>query len=98
MPSKQPKKALTLPMRVRDIPVSTSRANSFEMTVTVVSTGLFGDVNGDGFVNITDVTALIEVISGRNPETVVCDLDANGIVNISDVTVLLNYLSTISDT
>lgn len=53
---------------------------------------LRGDVNGDGAVNIGDVTALIDILlSGATaPETADCDLDGN--VNIADVTALIDYL------
>ena len=55
-------------------------------------TGLRGDVDGDGNVNIGDVTALIDILlSGATaPDTADCDLDNN--VNIGDVTALIDYL------
>ena len=54
-----------------------------------------GDVNGDGNVNINDVTALVNYLlsgnaSGINLEAANCNGD-NG-VNISDVTTLINFL------
>ena len=51
-----------------------------------------GDVNGDGSVNIADVTALIDLLlSGGivNPES---DSNDDGIVNIADVTTLIDFL------
>ncbi|MBQ9576260.1 MAG: SUMF1/EgtB/PvdO family nonheme iron enzyme [Muribaculaceae bacterium] len=53
-----------------------------------------GDVNDDGRVNISDVTALINGLLGgqiddSNP---VMDVNADGHVNISDVTALINHL------
>jgi surface protein len=52
-----------------------------------------GDVNGDGSVNISDVTALIDLLLGggtiSNPAA---DCNQDGIVNISDVTVLIDYV------
>ena len=55
--------------------------------------GLRGDVNGDGIVNISDVTALIDLLLAdgtiSNP---VADCNQDGIVNISDVTALIDYL------
>ena len=52
-----------------------------------------GDVNGDGNVEISDVTALIDLLLGggtiSNP---VADCNQDGSVNISDVTALINYL------
>ena len=54
---------------------------------------LRGDVNGDGSVNIADVTALIDLLLGgstiSNP---VADCNLDGTVNIADVTALIDYL------
>jgi formylglycine-generating enzyme required for sulfatase activity len=54
-----------------------------------------GDVNSDGYVNISDVTALIDYLLSGNPSGVNlieadCNNDNN--VNISDVTTLIDYL------
>ena len=51
-----------------------------------------GDVNGDGSVNISDVTTLIDILlSGETaPQTADCNQDSN--INISDVTALIDYL------
>jgi len=54
-----------------------------------------GDVDGDGSVNISDVTALIDYLlsgnaSGINVSAADCDQDNS--VNISDVTSLIDYL------
>ncbi|MBR6947651.1 MAG: BspA family leucine-rich repeat surface protein, partial [Muribaculaceae bacterium] len=56
---------------------------------------LRGDVNGDGSVNISDVTALIDYLlsgnaSGINLSGADCNQDSS--VNISDVTALIDYL------
>ncbi len=56
---------------------------------------LRGDVNDDGFVNISDVTALIDYLlssdaTGVNVGAADCNVDGN--VNISDVTALIDYL------
>ena len=56
---------------------------------------LRGDVNGDGSVNISDVTALIDYLlsgnaSGINLSGADCNQDSS--VNISDVTSLIDYL------
>ena len=58
-------------------------------------TFLRGDVNGDGSVNISDVTALIDYLlsgnaSGINLSGADCNQDSS--VNISDVTSLIDYL------
>ena len=62
---------------------------------TAKNAGVRGDVNGDGSVNISDVTALIDYLltgnaSGINLSGADCDQDSS--VNISDVTVLIDYL------
>ena len=54
-----------------------------------------GDVNGDGSVNISDVTALIDyLLSGDASDINQTGADCNqdGSVNISDVTALIDYL------
>ncbi len=55
--------------------------------------GQRGDVNGDGSVNIADVTALIDLLLGSgtisNPAA---DCNQDGSVNIADVTTLIDYL------
>lgn len=54
-----------------------------------------GDANGDGIVNIIDVTNLIDkLLSGpvsvdENPS---CDVNCDGLVNITDVTALIDIL------
>ena len=51
-----------------------------------------GDVNNDGSVNISDVTALIDhLLSGTTPPAS-ADCNQDGGVNISDVTALIDYL------
>ncbi|MBQ9575409.1 MAG: agmatine deiminase family protein [Muribaculaceae bacterium] len=54
-----------------------------------------GDVNGDGTVNISDVTALINYLLSGDATSVkvdAADSSQDGNVNISDVTALINYL------
>ena len=56
-----------------------------------------GDVNGDGSVNISDVTALIDYLltgdaSGINMSG--ADTNQDSSINISDVTVIIDYLLT----
>ena len=62
---------------------------------TAKNAGLRGDVNSDGSVNISDVTALIDYLlsgnaSGINLSGADCNQDSS--VNISDVTALIDYL------
>jgi hypothetical protein len=52
-----------------------------------------GDVNGDGEVNITDVTSLIDMLlEGDVPVNAATDVNGDGEVNITDVTVLVDGL------
>ena len=56
---------------------------------------LRGDVDGDGEIGISDVTALIDYILTENPVGVIiqaCDCDQDGEVGISDVTALIDYI------
>ena len=52
-----------------------------------------GDVNGDGEVNIDDVTILIDyLLRGDNPDSVAADVNTDGEINISDVTGIIDIL------
>ncbi len=52
-----------------------------------------GDVNLDGKVNVSDVTALINMILGITPKyELLSDLNGDGKVNVSDVTALINKI------
>ena len=54
---------------------------------------LRGDVNRDGSVNVSDVTALINMILGVIPiDQEVADVNNDGSVNVSDVTMLINII------
>ena len=64
-------------------------------TVSLPSTAIRGDVNGDSSVNISDVTALIDYLltndaSNINLNNADCNQDSS--INISDVTALIDYL------
>ena len=64
-------------------------------SVTVPSVGIKGDVDGDGNVNISDITALIDYLLGGNASNIQldnADVDNDGIINISDVTALIDKL------
>ena len=52
-----------------------------------------GDINGDGEVNVSDVTALINKILGSSTYSdTVCDINGDGEINVSDVTALINLI------
>ena len=55
--------------------------------------GLKGDINGDGVLNTTDVTALIAHLLGLGSySNSLCDVNGDGRVNNSDVTALINLV------
>ncbi|MBR4828448.1 MAG: C10 family peptidase [Muribaculaceae bacterium] len=51
-----------------------------------------GDVDGDGKVNIDDVTMLIDNLLTDSVSVGAADCDDNGVVNIDDLTYLIDYL------
>ena len=54
---------------------------------------ILGDVNGDGKINVSDVSALINIIldfTPKDPER--ADINGDGRVNVSDVTALINII------
>ena len=56
---------------------------------------LLGDVNGDGFVNISDVTLFVNSMMTETLENLVienADINSDGNINISDVTTLINMI------
>ncbi len=62
---------------------------------TAKNAGQRGDVNGDGSVSISDVTALIDYLLTGNASGINmsgADTDQDSSINISDVTVLIDYL------
>lgn len=59
-----------------------------------------GDVDGDGILNINDVTTLINYLLTHNSDLIDmynADVDGDGIINIGDVTTLINKLLTRED-
>lgn len=57
----------------------------------VTLSGMAGDVNGDGDVNVLDITELIDVImnDGTNASA---DVDGNGAINVMDITALIDII------
>lgn len=55
--------------------------------------GTLGDINADGEINVSDVTALInKILSAADFSDSVCDVNEDGVVNVSDVTALINLI------
>ena len=53
---------------------------------------LTGDINGDGTVDISDATELLNVLDGSLAQNDACDVNGDYVVNVSDVTAILNML------
>ena len=55
---------------------------------------LIGDINGDGKVNVADVTALISIVLNSNmvSDLALVDLNDDGQVNVADVVLLISYV------
>lgn len=69
---------------------SLSSGISAEMLLTVRSNALLGDVNGDGKVDVSDVTALVNhILTVETYPLEQCDINADGSINVSDVTALV---------
>ena len=54
-----------------------------------------GDINGDGDVNVADVTTLVDYILGKNPTNCnesACDINGDNEINVSDVTSLVDII------
>ncbi len=53
---------------------------------------LLGDVNGDDTVNISDVSALIDLVLNNGDYNPAGDMDSDGQISIQDVTLLIDYV------
>ena len=63
--------------------------------IAPTSAGLLGDVNGDGLVNVMDVTAVINHILGMTPDNFnmqAADVNSDGNINVMDVTGIINKI------
>ena len=73
--------------------VLTVNLESSMLIVTLPTTPVIpGDINGDGIVNVSDVTELVNVILATAEKNDACDVDADGTITVSDVTALVNLI------
>ena len=98
----------TFPIRLREIRFVPDKAaatagahaihiKAFYAHYPVEQTIAQGDVNGDGRVNVSDVSALINMILGITPmNETLADVNGDGRVNVSDVSALINIILGIS--
>jgi len=57
-----------------------------------IVTSMQGDINGDGKLAISDVTALINILLTEDTSSGACDVNGDGKVSIADVTFIINML------
>ncbi len=66
---------------------------SQQLMVNLQGTGLRGDLNGDGQVNVTDVSVIINAILGNGQlDLEAGDLNGDGSLNVTDVTALIHII------
>ena len=54
-----------------------------------------GDVNGDGYVNVSDVTMLIKYVLEQQYDSLVlavADMEGDGLLNVTDVVKLISLI------
>jgi hypothetical protein len=79
------------------VTLSSPKAASIVVNLTGLA-NLIGDVNRDGLVNIADVTAMVDIVLGKDDEEpyafdhVAADLDGDNDITITDVTALVNII------
>ena len=56
------------------------------------TTTIVGDVNGDGDVNVIDITALIDVIMNDDTTNPRADVNGDGEINVIDITALIDII------
>ena len=56
------------------------------------TTTIVGDVNGDGDVNVIDITALIDVIMNDDTSNPRADVNGDGEINVIDITALIDII------
>ena len=65
-------------------------------TTIEINEGALGDVDGDGDINVVDVTALVNLVVGSgdtsNYKRNAADINGDGIINVVDVTALINII------
>ena len=78
---------LTVTVKGEDISVNPSNFHTY-----TIQFAKKGDVNGDKQVTIADVTALVNIILGKDSQKAIADVNGDGSVTIADVTALVNII------
>ena len=56
------------------------------------STGILGDLNSDGLIDVLDIILTINIILGQSPIDYTADMNLDGIVNILDIVLIVNTI------
>ena len=56
------------------------------------SGSVMGDLNGDGIVDVTDVSLTIDIVLGKAEYNSAADMDNNGKVDVSDVSAIIDIV------
>ncbi len=68
-------------------------ATCYIITATVTPSSKLGDINGDGEINVADVTALIRIVlNSESADMAVADVNGDQSLNVADVTALINLV------
>ena len=84
----EPVSELTVTMPARSL-------NTYIFTIDHSGEVMPGDVNGDGQVNVTDVTLIIDHILGKNPASfnaAAADINADGNISVTDVVMVIDVI------
>ncbi len=81
---------LHVPMGTKSLYYQVEQWKDFSHIVDDLTIGT-GDVNGDGSVNVVDITALIDIIMNDCTDDR-ADVNGDGKVNVSDITALINVI------
>lgn len=67
------------------------------LTLTIEDSVAYGDINGDGSVNMTDVSQVLQYINGAvaltDAQQTAADVSGDGSVNMTDVSLILQYIN-----
>jgi hypothetical protein len=77
-------------------------AGNTQMNKVVVTlaykSGIAGDVNGDGVVDVADIAAIIDVMAGAtdpdNPSTIAADVNGDKVVDVADIGTVIDIMAT----
>ena len=68
-----------------------NRLFDFRSLATVA--GLPGDVNGDGTVDVADISSIISVMAGDNSYGKAADVNGDGTVDVADISTVISIMA-----